>query len=305
MRPSLPPLASIALLALASTALAVHDLPRPSAYVSDFANVLSPQEEAYLESLAVELERNTTAELAVVTVPSLEGMEAEQYSIELAEKWKVGKKGVDNGVILLLAPAERRVRIEVGYGLEGALTDVRASRIIREKMIPHFSKDAWFDGLRAGAESIAAIIGDEAPQGTAEPGGPEGPFVTMFVLLWLFICTLVFGVFYSVAGAAKPPVGWRKPVGYSYGLFSVLALALAFIGSALAIGFALLAFLHVFAIASATRPGKYKVGGVPIFVHHGGLGRPGGGWGGGMGGGGFGGGFGGGGFGGGGAGGRF
>jgi len=286
------------LLLFSAFALAVNLPARPTSYVSDFANILQPQERAYLETLCTELEHNTTAELAIVTVSSLEGMEISQYSIELADAWKVGKKDKDNGVIILLAPNEREVRIEVGYGLEGALPDVRASRIIREQMAPFFKDNQWFDGLKAGAEAIAVIVRAEAPEGTAPPSEMDSEGLLIFTIFWLVLCTLFFVILYSVTAKLQPAFKWRNTLKYTYAGAAVLALAFAFLGSFVAIFFALAAFFHIFALASAfpKQPGKFGGGG---FI---GGGRFGGG--GFSSGGGFGG-FGGGSFGGGGASGRF
>lgn len=236
-------------LPLVVSATQVSQLPRPTSYVSDFAKVLSPQERASLEQIAVDLERNTTAELAIVTVPSLEGEDIAQYSIELADAWKVGKKGKDNGIILLLAPNERRVRIEVGYGLEGALPDVRASRIIRETMTPYLKADQWYDGLNAGAQAISLVVRGEATDGTSSPGETDTFGIQVFVLFWIALCSLFFGVTYYASGKAKPPAKYRKVLAYTYAGSAILALVLAFLGSMFAIMFALIAFGHIFALA--------------------------------------------------------
>src|SRR2546430_4392626 len=97
---------------------AVPHYPSPQGYVTDAAGVLDPSSKAQLESHLAEFERQTSNEIAVATVPSLEGETIETYAVELFKRWGVGKKGKDNGILLLVAPNDRKVRIEVGYGLE-------------------------------------------------------------------------------------------------------------------------------------------------------------------------------------------
>ncbi len=132
--------------------------PEPKGHVNDFANILPDDFEQKLEATLRDYEAKTTNEIAVVTVSSLEGLSVEGYTIGLAEKWKVGKKGKDNGVILLVAPNERKVRIEVGYGLEPVLTDAKARRII-EEMTPFFKNGDYAQGLEVGVKRITDTIG--------------------------------------------------------------------------------------------------------------------------------------------------
>src|SRR5579864_9056663 len=96
---------------------------KPQGYVSDFADILAPDVKNELRAMLGETERQTSAEIALVTVPSLDGETVEEYANRLFKEWGVGKKGADNGVLVLVAPSERRIRIEVGYGLEPVLPD--------------------------------------------------------------------------------------------------------------------------------------------------------------------------------------
>jgi uncharacterized protein len=131
---------------------------RPQGWVSDFAGILSDQTKAQITSLLNETKKSTGAEIAVVTIPSLEGATVEDYAVKLFEKWGIGKKGKDNGVLLLVAPNEHKVRIEVGYDLEPVITDSRAGDIIRETIIPFFKAGDYDQGILQGTAHITALI---------------------------------------------------------------------------------------------------------------------------------------------------
>ena len=136
-------------------------LSRPQGYVSDFAGVISQQYKAKLERFISHVERKTTAEIAVVTIQSLDGEVIESYAVQLFEQWGFGKKGKDNGILLLVAPRERKMRIEVGYGLEGALPDGLAGEIRDRYLLPFFKQGNFEEGIWHGTVAIAAIIGKE------------------------------------------------------------------------------------------------------------------------------------------------
>jgi uncharacterized protein len=136
--------------------------PKFSSYVVDQANIIPPDEEARLTALLGDFERRTKHQLAIATVPSLQGLPIDTYSLRLARKWGVGRKVHNDGVILLVAPQERKVRIEVGYGLERTLTDQRCAVIIRDRIIPSFKAGNFPAGITAGARAIIARL-DVAP----------------------------------------------------------------------------------------------------------------------------------------------
>lgn len=150
------------LASFASLLLLGFTLPdAPVGRVNDFADILSPQTEQTLEELLARYEAATTNQLVVVTVPSLGGESIERYSIRLAEKWKIGQKEKDNGIILLVAPQERRVRIEVGYGLEPVLTDATSALIIQRTILPAFKRGDYDAGVQMGVEQLIAASTDE------------------------------------------------------------------------------------------------------------------------------------------------
>ena len=128
---------------MAAVAVLGAALPRPQGYVNDFAGVIDGKTRAELTRLVREVETRTSAEIAVVTVKSLDGMTVEEYAVKLFADWGIGKKARNNGVLVLVAPTERRIRIEVGYGLEPILPDARTGRIIREACLPLFRKNQY------------------------------------------------------------------------------------------------------------------------------------------------------------------
>ncbi len=152
----------LATLGLWSAVLAAQ-LPTPSGAVNDFAGVLTPDEERALTALVQEVEDATTAEIAVATVTSLDGMAVEEYATRLFEAWGVGQAEKDNGVLIVVAPAEREMRIEVGYGLEGVLPDGLAGQIIRETFLPKFRDNQYGAGIVEGTTRVAAIVRRNEP----------------------------------------------------------------------------------------------------------------------------------------------
>src|SRR3989338_6827643 len=138
------------------------DIPqRPQGYVSHYARVLSPRAKAVLEDTLSRFESDTTNQIVVATFESLEGEDLEGFSIRLAERWKLGQTGKDNGVIVLVFKNDRRVRIEVGYGLEGVLTDALCVIIIRNEIVPHFKKGDYDSGILSGIGAVIKAVSGE------------------------------------------------------------------------------------------------------------------------------------------------
>ncbi|MFC1790593.1 TPM domain-containing protein [Patescibacteria group bacterium] len=130
------------------------DLPSPVGYVNDFASIFSGEFTTSLEQDLENFEKQTTNEIAIVTVSDLEGEAIEEYAVRLFESWKIGKKGEDNGLLLLIASSDRKLRIEVGYGLEPFINDARAGRIIRDQITPAFKEGDYEKGT---AQAVAEI----------------------------------------------------------------------------------------------------------------------------------------------------
>ena len=139
--------------------------PKPTAssgiYVQDNAGVFSASVSGYLQSLGRQLDQKTTAQLVVVTVPSLKGAPLEDYSLQILRQWGIGNKEKNNGVLMLISTGDRKSRIEVGYGLEGALTDGVTGQIQDQYMIPYFRKGNYEEGIARGYEALARRIAKE------------------------------------------------------------------------------------------------------------------------------------------------
>ena len=132
--------------------------PKPQGYVSDFAGVMDPASRDSIEALAGELDTKTGVQLAVVTLSDLGGDEIDPVAVDLYKAWGIGKKGKDEGALILLAQKERRVRIEVGYGLEGILPDGLCGSIIRHVMAPELAQGKAGAGLLHGAAAVAGVV---------------------------------------------------------------------------------------------------------------------------------------------------
>jgi uncharacterized protein len=148
------------------------ELPVPplQARVTDLSGTLSPTQTSSLEDRLSAFEKRKGSQIALLLVPTTQPETIEQYSIRVAEQWKLGRKGVDDGVLILLASQDRAVRIEVGRGLEGVVPDVVAKRIIAEVMIPAFRRGDFYGGLAAGIEQLIKSI-----EGEPLPEPPHGP----------------------------------------------------------------------------------------------------------------------------------
>src|SRR5258705_1697309 len=148
--------------AVVLTAESVSTLPAPTGYVNDFAGVLSPSTKLNLENLCTQLDRQANAQIAVVTIKTLDNEQPiDEFATALEEKWKVGKKGTDRGVLMVVVMNPRKYRIEVGYGLEGILNDAKVGDIGR-MMVPTLRQNDYNTGITVGVQQIARIIAADA-----------------------------------------------------------------------------------------------------------------------------------------------
>jgi uncharacterized protein len=147
-----------ALIVLVFPPLSEAAFPAPQKYIVDGANVIDGAARQRLNALLRGLEDETSAEIAVVTVDSLDGMSVEEYANRLFKEWGIGKQGVANGVLVLVAPGDRKMRVEVGYGLEPVLPDGLAGAIIRNEFTPYFKNQDYAAGIDAGVRRIAEIV---------------------------------------------------------------------------------------------------------------------------------------------------
>jgi uncharacterized protein len=160
--------------------------------VVDNANLLTPAEEQQITSLLAAHEQQTTNQLVVVTLPDLGGYTIEEYGYQLGRHWGIGQKGRDNGALLIVARQERSVRIEVGYGLEGVLTDALSSVIIQREIVPQFRAGQFGDGILRGVQSILAVIAGEY-QAPKQPETGRGP--SIFHMLAVIFLSLILSHF--------------------------------------------------------------------------------------------------------------
>jgi uncharacterized protein len=264
-----------------ASAQGLAPIPKLEARVTDLTGTLTAEQQSSLEEKLAAFEARKGSQIAVLIVPTTHPEEIEQYSIRVVEQWRIGRAKVDDGVLLIVAKNDRRVRIEVGYGLEGALPDAIANRIIAETIRPLFAQNNYFGGISAGVDQIIRVIDGEAlpaPDRAWHGSGARGGSLLPFLFIAIFIGSSVLR---SLLGRPAGAVVTAGITGVLVWLFS--GIIVAALAAAAAFFFTLLSGMG------------------------GGLGRPGGfgGWGGGMIGGGMGGGGGfsggGGGFGGGGA----
>lgn len=165
----------------------------PAGFINDEAGVLTLEQKAELESLAVTYEAESGNEIAVLTVPELIEETIEEKAVKVFEEWGVGKKGKDNGVLLILAIKDREVRLEVGYGLEGVLTDIRSEQIINEVMVPELRNENYFGAIKGAMTRIMAIAAGEEFLPVEDNGGKR---VDDGKITWyIFLGYLVIAIF--------------------------------------------------------------------------------------------------------------
>jgi uncharacterized protein len=163
--------------------------PNPPRLVNDLAHTMSASQVQQLEDKLVNFDKTTSTQITIVTIKNLGGYEVAQYAVELANKWGIGQKSKNNGVLLLAAIDDHRVNISTGYGLEGALTDATSGRIIRNEITPQFKAGNFYEGFNKGADAIIAATKGEY---TADPQEGRGermpaPAIIIIILVIYFI----------------------------------------------------------------------------------------------------------------------
>ncbi len=261
---------------------AVHasalDIPKLQGYVNDYAGMISPQARAGIERELRAFEQSDSTQIVILTIPSLQGETVEDFSIKVADAWKIGQEHKDNGIIFLVARDDRKMRIEVGRGLEGRLTDLLAGRIIDLAVKPRFKRGDFDGGFIAGVQALIDAARGEftAKQAGERSASRQRDTSSRFITFLIFggIALLMLGSLSRVLSAAAGAVGLPAMV---YGLISPIGMVAALVLGAVGL------------VAGLLLPSLFSAGGRS---YHGG------GFGGGLFGGGlFGGGFGGGGFG--------
>jgi uncharacterized protein len=214
------------LLAGQAQAQALKPVPPLRARVTDEAGMLTPDQRQRLDNQLADYEQRTGSQIAVLLVKSTEPEAVEQYSIRVTDAWKLGRKGVDDGVLLLVArdnpKALRRLRIEAGRGVQGVLTDAQSKRILQDTIAPHFRQNDYYGGLAAGVNAIAALLDQEkfpAPRAQAptpqpaaaqDDGGGPGVIMSIFMLvIGILIIRSIFRRRGTAIGRAGPG-GWHS-----------------------------------------------------------------------------------------------
>jgi uncharacterized protein len=181
-----PFLATVIFLLLGSGLVSALDVPPLRGRVNDYAGVMSQEQARTMESQLAQFEQDTSHQVAVLTIPTLDGEDIEGFGIRVAENWKVGKKGFDNGVILVVAVKDRRLRLEVGYGLEGVLPDATAKTIISDYIVPRFRAQDYPGGIISGIDAVLKVIKREPlPEAARKKDSNQGSelnSVTMFAI---------------------------------------------------------------------------------------------------------------------------
>jgi uncharacterized protein len=209
------------LLTVLFIAAAVHagtEVPYLSGRVNDEAEILSPQTRRTLSERLKEHEDRTTDQVVVLTVRTLGGESIEEFATRVFDSWKLGQRGKDNGVLVIVVPDDRRMRIEVGYGLEERMTDLLAGRIIRNVMTPKFKAGDYDGGIEAGVDAVLAVLqnNDTTAIGSddaAEPSGGPGAGLDMPdmpIPFRLLIGAFIFGIIglFTFVGIMTPGMGW-------------------------------------------------------------------------------------------------
>ncbi|HYG54432.1 MAG TPA: TPM domain-containing protein [Burkholderiales bacterium] len=258
------PLVFVALVAWAQVAV-----PPLKARVNDLTGTLTREQAAALEQMLQAFETRKGSQIAVLMLPTTKGEPIEQFALRVAEQWKIGRKKVDDGAILVVAKDDRALRIEVGYGLEGALNDATAKRIISEVIVPRFREGDFYGGINAGVDRMIRVIDGEALPAPAAAAprveGGLGQSLPILLVAALVVGTVLRGIFGRFFGSAA--------AGGAVGFIAWLLVG----GLAVAVLAGFLAF--VFTLVGGG--GRRRYGG----VFPGGFGHYGGGWSGGGGGG--------------------
>ena len=183
----------------------LRPIPPLTAHVTDLAQTLSAADKSALEAKLADWEARTTNQLAVLIVPTTQPEPIEAYSLRVAEKWQIGRKGHDNGALFLVAKDDKKMRIEVGYGFEGTLTDATSRRIIAENVAPYFREGKFAAGINAGVDRIISVVSEGKPlpplpsSRTARHAGGGFDFGTVLLLLFIVV-PLVGSVLRSIFG---------------------------------------------------------------------------------------------------------
>jgi uncharacterized protein len=210
---------------LGQVAAAPPQVPSPVGPVTDLAGILDAATRQRLEQIILEARERTTAEIAILTVPSTAPETIEEYSVAVFDRWKIGKSGQDNGLLFLVAVQDRRLRITTGYGLEGILPDGKIGEIRDREIVPRFRAGRYAEGILRGTEALASVILGQGQDGARgkPPAAPPARHQSRFpsrstgILLGIFIFLVLFSAgLSSVDRPAAVPVRGRRRRGPSW-----------------------------------------------------------------------------------------
>ena len=245
------------------------DVPRLQGYVNDHAGMISPSAKSKIEEELRAFEQSDSTQIVILTIPSLEGENIEEFGIKVAEAWKIGQQQKDNGVLLIVSKQERKIRVEVGRGLEGKLTDLMAGRIIDLVIKPRFKRADFDGGFITGVSALidgtrGEFKAEQKPAQRRQKGFP--PFLT--ILLFLGVFTLILGSLSRILGGITAAIGLPALVYLAVlpvGILAIILLALVGFGAGL--------FLPSLFSAGGSRRGGYRDHGGGFFFGSGGGGH--------------------------------
>lgn len=204
------------------------EVPALKQRVNDYAELINPSTQQQLETALAQLEQTDSTQIAVLTITSLEGDSLEDFSIRVVEQWKLGQKDADNGVLLLISKNDRKIRIEVGYGLEGKLTDLTAGRIIRQVISPQFKMGRFDQGIIDGVSALVSVVRGEfkAPpenrRGTRRKGTSPGMIGLFALFFFMNMLSRIHRFLGAGIGAVLAPIA--GVLFFKMGLLGALAL---------------------------------------------------------------------------------
>lgn len=216
----------------ANFAYAELPVPEFSAFATDLTGTLTPTQKQSLEQQLSQLESTKGSQLAILIVPSTQPESIGQYAFRVAEQWKLGRKNIDDGVLLLIAKNDRKARIEVGYGLEGAIPDAIAKRVISDVMTPYFKAGDFYGGISAGIIQLTRLInGESLPPAPNRSNRNSNPtiddllFMLFFILFFAPFLRSLFGrlIGSGIAGGFAGYVTWSVTTILAGGIFAGIA----------------------------------------------------------------------------------
>ena len=190
-------LSKLAFVAVAAAQIAIPPLKSP---VTDLTGTLDARQRSALEQTILEFEKRKGAQIAVLMLPTTQPESVAQFAVRTQEAWKIGRKGIDDGVLLVIAKDDRRLHIETGYGLEGALPDAIAKRIVDEDIAPRFRQDDFYGGIRAGVDRVMRVIEGEPLPAPRARGAPQASSYVDLIVPGLILVLVVGGILRAIFG---------------------------------------------------------------------------------------------------------